>query len=425
MINQFAESRWRQMRLWHDSMKAMSRHEESGPLSVLIVNANPTSQIMTGRLCERMRTRGLSARVMTKAADGSWHCADSPSDWRLLLGLANSAERFRGNAVKAFFKTVSCYRQLLRQQDPKFIDAVLLYDDGAIFNRAVAEWGRKQDLPVFLVPESGGAAVGSVPSRYWSTRQRIMRRLVGLSGARFAPSNAEGIASSYLCAPNAYFSRVQRKVMKRRQIHAITGSPLYDGAVAKPLRPVGSNKSVLFIHQWGLFGYPLYENYIRSLAKAAAHTLNLSLTIKAHPRSPPEDMARLEIIAELYKEGGRVKLDNISDSEKIVGDHDVAVSAFSATVNRAVLEGVPVVLLEGLSDRETKVSLVEFGGAVAVNQPAALSDAVMELVYDEKSRIAWHERVRRRVIPEMFLGLDGKAADRIVQFITSTVSHSP
>jgi hypothetical protein len=207
-----------------------------------------------------------------------------------------------------------------------------------------------------------------------------------------------------------------------RERMTVTGSPRYDGALARSPEPARTGRHdlripdgkamVLFASQpyyYGAFGDPeIRREMMRALFQAASESEGLVLVVKPHPLENPKESA-------LLAKGGRNILfaDRRLDIRDLIRAADAFVTFFSATTFDALVMNKPTINLAfpgGCAN-----NLFERCGATFVARTA--DDVARMLRSVGNGRIAEDlgglAPARERFLRNWFFRLDGRAAERI------------
>ena len=309
------------------------------------------------------------------------------------------------------------YRAIEKNNWKDSFAAFILFNDGGGHRRVIAEWGRRNGMPVFYVPESAGAVRGLTPSSYFSFKFKTMAMVEQLLFPLGAAVAGEGLIAQYVCAPNHKFAEWIKEVSTCSQTVIVTGSPLYDKVVIKQIPISPPSNKVLFIHQPMIMRSKRYKDFVYAFFALAEKEPYLTLLFKVHPRTTQAELDLIFHLAHSSPNSNRIKVIKIGDVHNILRNIGVVVAGCSTVINDVILSGVPLVLIKKAFGDGIDAYLDEYEAAVPVQYSKELYEAIFKAMFDIQTRSDLNEAVLNRVVPEYFNGLDGKASERIASFV--------
>jgi len=281
----------------------------------------------------------------------------------------------------------------------------------------------------------------------------------GWGRAALAASAAEGVPSlalqhgilypkyfSYLHDPDeqdcprprrtAVFGEAARRFLVEKGGYApeslvLTGSPKFDELLERAARwdraalraglGVGEGESLLLVASRFR---PIRETHhaigraLPALARAVDGMEGVHCLIKPHPAEPAEPYE--QVLRETDARRTRV-LPPRAELLELLHAADVLVTVESLSAVEALVLGRPVVVLETPNHLR---DLVEAGVAVGVAQGADPGGALWSVLCDAETREQL-ERARERYLSELAMGVDGRAAERILELVRALAGAAP
>ena len=190
----------------------------------------------------------------------------------------------------------------------------------------------------------------------------------------------------------------------------VTGNPLFDSLRPKPIDPEPRSRTILFAHQD--FGYPGHRaTLVRwwQAVAAAGRATQTKVIFKVHPRSSvgADDLRRM--LGNPSEED--VEFIHAGDVQDLVASAGVFVTAHSTAAYRALVEGVPVVLLDGL-DPYDRLDLERDGAAVLARGPDEVVGAIRTALEDGTARVGLRAGVERAITRHLYR-VDGRSSERV------------
>ena len=226
----------------------------------------------------------------------------------------------------------------------------------------------------------------------------------------------DGISSEYACVYSAFKAESLVRNGKQPERIIITGNPLFDRLSQRSIDPYPRNRTILYAHQMLCEDFATEIAWWKALVQASQQ-VGAQLIFKMHPRSG------------LSEEQLRNFLDNpdpltvqivpTGDVQDMIADAGVFVAACSASSYRALIDGVPIVQLEGLPTIY-HLDLADYGAVLPVYTPDALADTFRAALDEPHTRLALQQGVDMAIKRHLYK-LDGQATQRTAAAIAGVM----
>jgi len=202
----------------------------------------------------------------------------------------------------------------------------------------------------------------------------------------------------------------------------MTGSHALDHVENR--RSLNRNKSrtVLYVQQRMALPFDIRRVFYKQIIDTVTRQLECKLIFKFHRNSITELAQVRALAAESSIESGRLVFVCGGDAVDLLNKVSVVVLASSTTAYHAALAGVPLVIVDYYSPK----TRFEFGvenPVSVVNHPGELRDTLHRCLSDQSFRERMYEE-GADMLRYHLKHLDGKAADRIADFVSRLVSEN-
>lgn len=384
--------------------------------NIMIELSNRTTEVMAENLVLAFAQYGVEPTVYRVLPDGTVKVKSGYGD----ISKLNIVSRFYSDSYRPPWRGLvgtRLYKAMVETGCKDFFDAFVIFNDGGGHKRVIAEWGRRNNVPVFYIPESAGAIRGLTPHSYFSLKFKMMAAVEQLLFPLGASMAGEGLVAQYVCAPNQEFADWLESITRKTQTVMVTGSPLYDRVAFQTTPSEPPNYKVMFIHQPMIARSKRYQSFVRAFFDISRLDPRPSLLFKVHPRTSKSEMDLILQMVKTSPVADRIEIVTTGDARTMMRDIGALVTGGSTVINDAVLAGIPIVLLKEAFSDGIDAYLDIYGAAISVHQPEELNRAVTKALFDAQTRSALNKAVVNRVIPEYFSGLDGKASQRIALLV--------
>lgn len=277
---------------------------------------------------------------------------------------------------------------------------------------------RQQGIPSMLLQEGVTFQRRAAPEprtlRYRSGK--VLRRIRKQAAGQLFASEQDGLSLDHACVYGAAQAEELAAQGTPSERLTITGNPLFDQLSPRPITAQPRGRTILYAHQLLCDDLMAEAAWWRALI-GASEQLHAKLIFKVHPRAglTPD---RLRSLLGAYDEQA-VQFVFTGDIQDMIAQADVFVAACSASAYRALVEGVPVVLLEGLPS-PFRLDLTDYNAALRVDTPGELVTALGRALDDPQTRLHLQPGVDLAIERHLYR-LDGGAARRMAAAITNLV----
>ena len=228
----------------------------------------------------------------------------------------------------------------------------------------------------------------------------------------------EGMHSTCACVYGRERAAALRALGKPADRIFITGNPAFDALTARPIDPVPRSRTIVYAHQRlleGGEGLALEMRWWKTLAEAS-NRIGARLIFKLHPRAglSADDirgfLGPLQASTDIREDG---------DVQDLIGSGGAFVTACSTAAYRALVEGVPIVLLEGIPFG-LGVDLGRTGAALSARTTDDLPRLLQAALDDPGLRTGLQPAVDAAIERHLHQ-LDGKAAHRVAAALAGLV----
>lgn len=276
--------------------------------------------------------------------------------------------------------------------------------------RVLAIACERQHIPTVLIQE--GPSVQYLPTAPARSVRSVVGQIVRHARTKAAPQlfhHAEdGMHTQYACVYGSLKAASLVAQGKPAEKIFVTGNPLFDDVAAKriPIRP--QRRVILYGHQNLHNAAPMEVAWWKAIIQASKQ-VGARLIFKVHPRARMSVVDLRALVGEDAESAVEWWADG--DIQDMITQADVYVTACSTSAYRAMVEGVPVVLLEGLSTIE-RLDLVDQRAALPTYTPTDLP-RVLQAAFDEpQTRQSLQIGVDAAVESHLYR-LDGLASQRV------------
>lgn len=392
-------------------------------LNVMIELSNRTTEIMAENLVSALAQHGIAPTVYRVLNNGtvemiSEHANTSKLDVLSQFYCDSCRPPSRG------LVGTRLYRAMVANGWKDHYAAFVIFNDGGGHKRVIAEWGRRNNVPVFYVPESAGAIKGLTPHSYFSFRFKAMATLERLLFPLGASMPGEGLVAQYVCAPNEVYANWLKGVSRRPQTIIVTGSPLYDRVKVQAIPVQPPSYKVMFVHQPMVLRSKPYARFVQAFFDLPEYDPRIKPLFKVHPRTSKLEMDVIIQMVNRSQFADDIEVITSGDARTMMQDIGALVVGGSTVINDALLAGIPVVLLKKAFGKGFDAYADTYGAAIPVNLLEELYVAVAKTLFNSETRTDLNKALLNRAVPEYFGGLDGQAAQRIAALVIEKIAQT-
>jgi hypothetical protein len=268
----------------------------------------------------------------------------------------------------------------------------------------------RQGIPTIFIQEGSTLHDKHVagPRTLRATVGRIVRWARVLVAPELFRYVEAGMHMRYACVYGALKAEALIAHGKPRENIFVTGSPLFDDMTRKTIPAQPRCRTILYAHQILCDDIAAEAAWWRAIVQAS-QKVGAKLIFKMHPRATLS-AAQIRELAGIDHDSS-VELRREGDIQDMVSEADALVTACSTSAYRALVEGVPVVILEGLPAFE-RLDLVDHGAALPVYATAELADVLDKVLNNPQARLSLQRGVDVAIEQHLYR-IDGQAARRV------------
>jgi hypothetical protein len=383
---------------------------------VMLMPINP-SVLRIARATEQALTElGISCGYLwsTLPSDARkiWEKDTSFAEWtEMILPVS-----WYANTLNYTFQMLRGLREVLSNDLCRKFGVFATFIDSGWSPRLLTLACERQGIPNVLIQEGMTIQHRKVnpPRTVRSIAGRIVRRLRVLAAPRLFDYVEDGMHMQYACVygPLQAESLIARG--KPRENIIITGNPLFDTAIPKRIDAQPRSRTILYAHQTLSQDLDTEIAWWRALVKASLD-IGANLIFKIHPRSVLS-VAQIRDILGICDDASVTFISN-GDIQDMVAEVGVFVTACSTSAYRAMVEGVPIIVLEGLPTMY-RFDLPDYGAALSVHQPGELPRVLQLALEDPQVRVGLQKGVNTAIERHLYR-LDGQASRRVALALAS------
>jgi hypothetical protein len=307
-------------------------------------------------------------------------------------------------------------REVLRHDLRGKFGVFVTFIDGGWSPRLLSLACERQGIPTVLVQEGMTLQNKNVraPRSLRAVAMGTVRSLRAVMAPQLFHSIEHGMHTQYACVYGPLKAASLIAKGKPQEQIFITGNPLFDSVTAKGINAQPRSRTILYAHEILNHDLDTEVMWWRALIKAS-QDIGVKLIFKLHPRSGlPAAQAR-EMLGNPDHALVHVVADG--DIQDMIAQAGVFVTACSTSSYRALVEGVPIVVLEGVPAR-FRIDLPDYRAALSVHQPSELAHVLRVALDNAQVRLDLQKGVD--VASERHLyRLDGQASHRVALALAS------
>lgn len=384
---------------------------------VMLLPVNPSVLRIARAVEHALADLGISCgylwSTMPDEATKHWGDAAESMNWiRMMLPVswyANTpvytVQMFRG------------WRAMLRHNLRGKFGVFVTFIDGGWSPRLLSLACERQGIPTVLIQE--GMTLQSTDAAIRRTPRLMVMDVVRRMRERVAPELFQalehGMHTRYACVYGPLKAASLIACGKPQDDIFVTGNPLFDTVVPRRIDAYPRSRTILYAHE--VLGHDLdaEARWWRALVQAS-RDIGAKLIFKMHPRSPFSESHICELL-NLAPANTAVQFVSSGDIQDMIADAGVFVTACSTSTYRALVEGVPAVVLQGVP-APYRIDLPDYGAALAVCRPDALAQTLRAALDAPDVRLGLQPGVDRAIERHLYR-VDGQASHRVARVLAS------